>query len=363
MNSSSANWGRLINREVTFDAALVTVQQVDITPDLKNAHVFISVIGTPEQAKPPWRNSTPAACTLQRLLSKRVVIKYTPHLHFKLDEAIERGTRVINISRANRNSAGRSRSCSRRRCRIIASSLKSPRCMKSRQRFVVMSHVRPDGDAYGCTLAMTLCLRQLGKEVTAWNEDGMLDKFRYLPCSELITTPPETPQSFEVAIVLDNAVRNRAGKAIKAVARGADVWINIDHHISNEGYGDLSLRRPPRARGRADSVRAFSRPRSADDLRDGGQLYSPPSARIPARSSIPNTTARTYEIAADLIRAGVNVGELSQKMYESYPRRRLELLRALLNVQRFTSNDRVASFALTLETARRSARSRKIMKG
>ena len=44
----------------------------------------------------------------------------------------------------------------------------------------------------------------------------------------------------------------------------------------------------------------------------------------------PSTTARTYEIGAELIRAGVNVGELSQKMYESYPRRRLELLRALL---------------------------------
>jgi len=54
----------------------------------------------------------------------------------------------------------------------------------------------------------------------------------------------------------------------------------------------------------------------------------------------------------ELIRAGVNVGELSQKMYESYPRRRLELLRALLNVLRFSSNDRVASFALTMESAK-----------
>src|SRR5690606_6970778 len=65
----------------------------------------------------------------------------------------------------------------------------------------------------------------------------------------------------------------------------------------------------------------------------------------------PNTTARTYEIGAELIRMGIKVGELSQHMYESYPRRRLELLRALLNVLRFTSNDRVASFALSAETA------------
>ena len=223
--------------------------------------------------------------------------------------------------------------------------------LKSRQSFVVMSHMRPDGDAYGCTLAMALCLRQLGKEVTAWNEDGMVDKFRYLPGSELIAKPPASPQRFDVAIVLDNAVRNRAGKAIQAVSE-ADVWINIDHHISNEGYGDLSYIDPiAPAAGQIlyELFRGCDLPMTyemADNLfvaisTDTGSFQ------------YPNTTARTYEIAADLIRAGVNVGELSQKMYESYPRRRLELLRALLNVLRFSSSDRVASFALAAGTASR----------
>ena len=60
-----------------------------------------------------------------------------------------------------------------------------------------------------------------------------------------------------------------------------------------------------------------------------------------------NTSARTYEIGAELIRAGVKVGELSQRMYESYPMRRLQLLRALLNVLKLSCGNRVASFALT----------------
>src|SRR5438046_10436632 len=66
----------------------------------------------------------------------------------------------------------------------------------------------------------------------------------------------------------------------------------------------------------------------------------------------PNTNARTYEIGAELVRMGVNVGTLAQKMYESHPRRRIELLKAMLNVLRFTSGDRVASFALPLSTVR-----------
>jgi phosphoesterase RecJ-like protein len=222
--------------------------------------------------------------------------------------------------------------------------------LKSRERFVVMSHARPDADALGCTLAMALCLQQLSKDVIAWNEDGVLEKFRYLPGAELVTTPPAEPQRFEVALVLDNAVRNRAGKAIEAVAH-ADVTINIDHHVTNEHYGDLNFIDPAApATGQIlfELIRTQGLPLTyamADNLfaaisTDTGSFQ------------YPNTTARTYEIAAELIRAGVNVGELSQKMYESYPRRRLELLRALLNVLRFTSRDRVASFALTVETVK-----------
>ncbi|EDY20594.1 ribosome-binding factor A [Chthoniobacter flavus Ellin428] len=89
--------GELLSREVSFEAALVTVQQVDITPDLKHAHVFISVIGSDEQARAAMAKLHDSRKNLQHLLSKRVVLKYTPHLHFKLDESIERGTRVINI--------------------------------------------------------------------------------------------------------------------------------------------------------------------------------------------------------------------------------------------------------------------------
>ncbi|MEQ1850469.1 MAG: bifunctional oligoribonuclease/PAP phosphatase NrnA, partial [Chthoniobacteraceae bacterium] len=49
--------------------------------------------------------------------------------------------------------------------------------LRTHQRFVVMSHVRPDGDALGCTLAMGLCLRQMGKDVQMWNDEGCLEKF------------------------------------------------------------------------------------------------------------------------------------------------------------------------------------------
>src|SRR5205814_9548450 len=65
----------------------------------------------------------------------------------------------------------------------------------------------------------------------------------------------------------------------------------------------------------------------------------------------PQTSAHTFEIAAELIRTSLDVGRLSQQLYENYPRRRLELLRELLRTMRFQQEGRVASFGLTLKTA------------
>ena len=89
--------GDLIGRELTF-TQLVTVQDVDITPDLKHAHVYVSVLGGGEEAA----NAVLAKLhehrkDLQYKLSRRVILKFTPHLHFKLDLAQERGSRVIDI--------------------------------------------------------------------------------------------------------------------------------------------------------------------------------------------------------------------------------------------------------------------------
>ena len=89
--------GVIVGRELKFDAPLVTIRAVDITPDLKNAHVFVSVIGTPGQKKQAIAALEGARQHLQHELSRRVILKYTPHLHFQLDESIERGTRVLSL--------------------------------------------------------------------------------------------------------------------------------------------------------------------------------------------------------------------------------------------------------------------------
>lgn len=89
--------GAIINREIHFPDALLTIHQVDVTPDLKHAHVYVSFIGGDKAAKQSIAKLASARNHLQYLLSKRVILKYTPQIHFKLDESVVRGTRVISI--------------------------------------------------------------------------------------------------------------------------------------------------------------------------------------------------------------------------------------------------------------------------
>jgi phosphoesterase RecJ-like protein len=221
--------------------------------------------------------------------------------------------------------------------------------LRAQQRFAVLSHVRPDGDALGSQLALALSLQQLGKEVTVWNEDGLLDKYSFLPGGELLTQPPPEPQDFDVAVALDTATRNRLGTAGESV-RHANMWINIDHHASNPGYGDLVYIDPASpATGQIlfELIRSEQLPMNSAIAENLFVAISTDTGSF----QYPNTTARTFEIGAELVRAGVNVGRVSQLLYENYPRRRTELLRELLGTMRFEATGKIASFSLSLKVA------------
>jgi ribosome-binding factor A len=86
----------IVTREITFEGALVTINQVDVTPDLKSAHVYVSVLG-PGSGAVVIAQLEEHRVQLQTELARHVVLKYTPHLIFHLDNSIERGARVIEI--------------------------------------------------------------------------------------------------------------------------------------------------------------------------------------------------------------------------------------------------------------------------
>ena|SRR5947209_2307514 len=88
----------IVAREITFTDVLVTINQVDVAPDLKNAHVFVSVL-KPEMGPKVIKKLEQHRAELQLALGRHLTMKYTPHLVFHLDESIARGSRIIEIMR------------------------------------------------------------------------------------------------------------------------------------------------------------------------------------------------------------------------------------------------------------------------
>jgi phosphoesterase RecJ-like protein len=225
------------------------------------------------------------------------------------------------------------------------------RTLREHQKFAVLGHVRPDGDALGSQLGLGLSLKQLGKDVRIWNEEGMLEKYSFLPNANLLTKPPAEPEDVDVAIALDTAIQNRLGTTLPAV-RSAKLWINIDHHPSNPGYGDLVYIDPKSPATGQILFELIKSEKLPIDSAIAENLYVAISTDT-GSFQYSNTTARTFEIAAELVRIGIDVGRVSQLTYENYPRRRVELLRDLLGTMRFDANNRVASFSLSLATAKK----------
>jgi bifunctional oligoribonuclease and PAP phosphatase NrnA len=213
------------------------------------------------------------------------------------------------------------------------------------ENILVASHIRPDGDALGSTIAFALWLSSLRKRVTAWNEDGVTQKYRYLPRYELIVAPDASPQAFDVIVALDNSVKSRLGTVWEGVA-SVGTLINIDHHISNEYYGDLNYV-DPSVPATGQIVYELFKERKVELSSDmAANLFAAISTDT-GSFQYAGTDSRTFEAASALVAAGVDVAALSRKMYDSQPRRRLDLLRHALNEARFSCDGHLASFSLS----------------
>ncbi len=90
--------GEIIRRELPLaEVGLLTVNEVGVSNDLKSATVFVGVVGTPQQRKKAGSLLRKDAKRIQLLVGRAIILKYTPHLKFVIDQAIERGNRVLEI--------------------------------------------------------------------------------------------------------------------------------------------------------------------------------------------------------------------------------------------------------------------------
>ena len=214
------------------------------------------------------------------------------------------------------------------------------------QRFRVISHVRPDGDAYGSTLGLALSLQAMGKDVEVVNADGLSPLFEFLPGSKGLSAALPAPEPDRIIIAVDCADKKRLGGVFDGWNRPVDV--NIDHHVSNPGYAKLNLidaESPATAQVLYEIISALKWPLTPEVAANLYVGIMTDTGNFRYRQ----TTAQTFEVAAKLVGAGADPTDLAESCYQSFRAERLLLIAEVFKAIHFTSRNRVAWFSLTPE--------------
>jgi len=113
------------------------------------------------------------------------------------------------------------------------------RYLRNSDHILVATHTHPDGDAIGSLIAMGLCLDGLNKKITLYNESPIPAVYRFLPGTNRVVRDIKN-EDYDLAVILDCGNLQRIGTAVSAV-RQIPVIVNIDHHVTNTGFGDFQL--------------------------------------------------------------------------------------------------------------------------
>lgn len=221
----------------------------------------------------------------------------------------------------------------------------------SGNRFLVASHESPDGDALASTLALTLALRAAGKEVVAYNRDGMPEIFAFLPGAATVVSQLADDARFDVGFILDAGELRRAGSHLPDLCQAL---VNIDHHPHSDISGALNY---VDIKASATGVLIY-RLLVAGGLpltRDVAFCIYTAILSDTGSFRYSNADAEAFRVAGEMIALGINPWDVASNLYESQPEKRLRLLGLALPTLTVSACGRYASIAVTIDMMQQTA--------
>ncbi|WP_020675939.1 DHH family phosphoesterase [Geopsychrobacter electrodiphilus] len=212
------------------------------------------------------------------------------------------------------------------------------------QRFLVCAHSSPDGDAIGSTLGLMLGLEKLGKEVVAYNADGVPDTLRFLPGADRLVTDLSDQPAFDCVFVLDAGDLKRT---IDPVAERAPVLVNIDHHPGST-FGTICYLDVTAAATAVMIYRLFKACNLTLDTDIALALYT---GLLSDTGSFrySNSNAEAFAVGGELVAFGINPWDVASALYESQPPERMKLLSLVLATLHISTDHKYASVAMSLD--------------
>ncbi len=199
-----------------------------------------------------------------------------------------------------------------------------------RQKFILTSHARPDGDAVGSVLACGQILRSMGKQADVVLSDGVPYIYKPLPFAETVLVSPTAPPEYEAAIILecDSVQRTRL--------EGLEnhYLINIDHHSTARPFANVNWI-DPSACATAEMIFRLAREAGVKISADVATCLYTAVLTDTGSFCFNGTNERTFALAQELVRSGADPARIAQSVYFSNPYSKMRLLgSALSNLHR-----------------------------
>jgi bifunctional oligoribonuclease and PAP phosphatase NrnA len=207
--------------------------------------------------------------------------------------------------------------------------------LREADKLVVVAHENPDGDAIGSLVAMRGILAEIGKDCLMFIAERDLplpQEYRFLPLDGLVSEPPADVRDRTIVFLDCGNIERNPAEAFRHP--GAHI-LNIDHHHDNTHFGTVNLV-VPEASCTAEIVWDLMNDLGVEPTQMIAAALYVGLITDTGRFMYENTGVQAHRMAADLIRAGVDVHAIYRRIYEGVPYGKLALLaRGLANVQRY----------------------------
>ena len=228
-----------------------------------------------------------------------------------------------------------------------------------KSQFVLLTHYNPDGDALGSMLALGHVLTEMGKDVFCFHEEPVPAIYRFLPGAGKVSSEISASTNFTADageglcfIALDCGDAARLGK-FSAELLSHHPFVVIDHHQSNEGFGDLDwISSHHSSTGEmvfdlAETLPVALSKKAAECLfvaisTDTGSFQYACTGRS------------TFLAAAKLVSCGVDIAGISNKLYNNYTLGRVRLFQEVLSTLEMYEKDRIAVIRVTQKMLERT---------
>jgi phosphoesterase RecJ-like protein len=184
------------------------------------------------------------------------------------------------------------------------------------EKFFLVSHVDPDGDAVGSLIALKTLLERRGKKAVAVDQDGVPEIYRFLEGSGMIQTCIDADEKFDAAVFIECPNVGRAGEGCSRTVEQIPFWINIDHHVDNSGFGHLNVIDAELSAIGQLIYELFQLMQEPIDYMVGEALYT---AIMTDTGSFrfSNTTPQAHIIVSELIRLGLKPHAIYNTIYQN----------------------------------------------